>query len=44
MHINAPRSNTSNDNLSLPYDLEIIWGLHAIMSFLDCVHTVIKLA
>jgi hypothetical protein len=24
MHVDAPRSNTSNDNLSLPYDLEII--------------------
>jgi len=52
MHIDALRSNTSNDNLSLPYNLEIIWGynleiiwgLHVIMSLLDCVHTIIKLA
>jgi hypothetical protein len=41
MHIDAPRSNTSNDNLSLPYDLEIIWELHVIMSPLDCVHIII---
>jgi hypothetical protein len=36
------RSNTTNENLNLLGDLELILGLHAILFYLDNVHTLIN--
>jgi hypothetical protein len=42
MHV--VKNNTAIENLSFLCDLELIFGLHAILSILDCVHTLIKFA
>ncbi len=44
MHADASRSNTIVKNMNLLCDLELVLGLHAILSLLDSVHTFIKLA
>jgi hypothetical protein len=44
MHDDVVKNNTTIKNLSLLCDLELILGLHAILSLLDCVHTLIKFA
>jgi hypothetical protein len=43
-HVDASRNNTTTKNLSLLCDLELILGLHAVLSFLNSMHTLIKLA
>jgi len=43
MHVDASRNNTTIENLSLLCDLELILRLHAILSFLNSIHTLIKL-
>lgn len=44
MHVNASRSNTTTKNLNLFCYLELILGLHVVMSFKNSIHTLIKLA
>ncbi len=44
MHDDAMKNIITIENLSLLCDLELIFGLHAILLLLDCVHTLIKFA
>jgi len=44
MHDDAVKINIAIENLNFLCDLELIFGLHAILSILDCVHTLIKFA
>jgi len=44
MHDDVPRNNTTNENLNLIYNLELILGLHVVLPFLDYVHILIKFA
>jgi len=43
MHVDASRNDTTIENLNLFYDLELILRLHAILPFLNSMHTLIKL-
>ncbi len=42
MNDDVSRNNTTNENLNLIYDLELIVGLHAILPLLYYVHILIK--
>ncbi len=44
MHDDAMKNITAIENLSLLCDLELIFGLYAILSLLDCMHILIKFA
>jgi hypothetical protein len=44
MHDDAIMNNIANENQDLFCDFELILGLHVILSFLDYVHILIKLA
>jgi hypothetical protein len=44
MHVDASRNNTTTENLNLICDLELILVLHAVLPFLNSMHTLIKLA
>jgi hypothetical protein len=44
MHDDALKNNTTIENLNLLCDLELIFGSHVVLPFLDCVYTLIKFA